>query len=195
MDIIQSLSLIALLSMLIYLVFVNIFATKTVQTSGSVIDLLPTPAADGVRETSANVTTAPAVTVTAAPSPAPCPFPMPGALSSRLSNKLPESGPDASVHPQSSIFSSTSTASSTSGINAQNQDIYEKQADFGSDVTNIKQFYKNNPEVFSKILCPPTVTNVADWERQSKELYDSAQSAPSGPIQAANFESNFMSSL
>ena len=191
MDIIQSLSLIALLSMLIYLVFVNIFATKTVQTSGSVIDLLPTPAADVAPAstlTSVNVTAAPAT-----PSPAPCPYPMPAALSSRLSNKLPESGPDASVHPQSSIFSST--ASSTSGINAQNQDIYEKQADFGSDVTNIKQFYKNNPEVFSKILCPPTVTNVADWERQSKELYDSAQSAPSGPIQAANFESNFMSSL
>jgi hypothetical protein len=186
MDIIQSLSLIALLSMLIYLVFVNIFATKTVQTSGSVIDLLPTPGAD-VAPVASVTATATAAPVTATP----CPFPMPGAVSSRL----PESGPDASVHPQSSIFSSTSTASSTSGINAQNQDIYEKQADFGSDVTNIKQFYKNNPEVFSKILCPPTVTNVADWERQSKELYDSAQSAPSGPIQAANFESNFMSSL
>ena len=192
MDVIQSLSLIALLSMLIYLVFVNIFATKTVQTSGSVIDLLPTPGSDVAPASTLSTLTSVNVTAPAAtpspPAPSHCPFPMPGTT---LSNKLPESGPDASVHPQSSIFSST--ASSTSGINAQNQDIYEKQADFGSDVTNIKQFYKNNPDVFSKILCPPTVTNVADWERQSKELYDSAQSAQSGPIQAANFESNFMS--
>jgi hypothetical protein len=187
MDVIQSLSLIALLSMLIYLVFVNIFATKTVQSSGSVIDLLPTPGLGLGAPTSIS-----APTQQAAPQQVQCP-PMPGASSSMVSNKLPESGPDASMNTQSSIFSAT--ASSTSGINAQNQDIYEKQADFGSDVTNIKQFYKNNPDVFSKLLCPPTVTNVSDWERQSKELYDSAQSAPSGPIQAANFESNFMSSL
>lgn len=189
MDVIQSLSLIALLSMLIYLVFVNIFATKTVQSSGSVIDRLPTPGA----EVAAPVPLAPLAPVSPSVAqnaePTRCP-PVPES-GSMVSNKLPESGPDASVHPHSSIYSSS--ASSTSGINAQNQDIYEKQADFGSDVTNIKQFYKNNPDVFSKILCPPTVTNVADWERQSKELYDSAQSAQSGPIQAANFESNFMS--
>lgn len=175
MDVIQSLSLIVLLSMLIYLVFVNIFTTKTVQTSGSVVELLAAPPAPSVSGVAAAVG-------------------VPAGSAPLVSNKLPAAGPDASVHPQSSIFSST--AASANDVNALNQDIYEKQADFGSDVTNINQFYKNNPEVFSKILGQTAVTNVADWERQSKELFDSAQSAPAGPIQAANFESNFnLSSL
>ena len=177
MDIIQSLALIALLSMLIYLIFVNIFTTKdkTVQTSGSVIEFLtPTTKESEVKgeaEEASHPTTLPD-------------------KKDIVTNKLPASGPDASVNPYTAIFSPNAE-----GIVAMNQDIYEKQADFASDVTNIKQFYKNNPEVFSKILGQKAVTNVADWEQQSKELFATAQAANSGPIQAANFESGFLSGL
>jgi hypothetical protein len=169
MDTIQSLALIALLSMLIYLVFVNMFKDNTVQATGSVATFVPpTPTA--------------ATPQTQGPSPIPLP--------DLISNKLPEQGPtqvqmDASMHPASSIYNPSMTTST--GILPQNQDIFEKQADFGSDVTNINQFYKNNPEVFSRIL-KNQVTNVAEWEQQSKQMYTLQQQAPTGPIQAANYE-------
>jgi hypothetical protein len=168
MDIIQSLALIALLSMLIYLIFVNIFTTKakTVQTSGSLIEFMTPSSSKPTEPDSVN---------------------LPRSVAS-ITNKLPAAGPDAAVNPHTAIFSPN-----TEGILAMNQDIYEKQADFGSDVTNIKQFYKNNPEVFSKILGQKAVTNVADWEQQSKELFATAQATNSGPIQAANFESGLLS--
>lgn len=75
------------------------------------------------------------------------------------------------------------------GVLPSNHDLFEKPADFGSDVTNINQFYKNNPEVFKKsnTYVPDTV----NWENRSQELYD-AQLANKhqGPINASNFESN-----
>jgi hypothetical protein len=119
----------------------------------------------------------------------PSPLPRPD-QADKITNRLPAAGPDAALHPNTSIFSPN-----VEGIAASNQDIYDKQADFGSDVTNITQFYKNNPEVFSKILGHHAVTNVADWEQQSKALYNTAQTATGGPIQAANFESRVLSGL
>jgi hypothetical protein len=169
MDIIQSLALIALLSMLVYLVIVNVFKDKAVKAPGTVAEFVPVmPSTQG---------------------PAPVPLPVPVSLpvpvhepekrEAMVTNQLPPL-----PHPQtSSIFNPNAT-----GILPQNQDIFDKQADFGSDVTNINQFYKNNPEVFNKILGPNQVTNVSDWEQKSKELSNSAMQASSGPIQAANFE-------
>lgn len=75
------------------------------------------------------------------------------------------------------------------GILPSNHDLFEKPADFGSDVTNINQFYKNNPDVFkrSSTYVPDTVT----WEDKSQELYDAQlASKHQGPINASNFESN-----
>lgn len=75
------------------------------------------------------------------------------------------------------------------GVLPSNHDLFEKPADFGSDVTNINQFYKNNPDVFNKSnnYVPDTVS----WENQGQELYDNLISDKhQGPINASNFESN-----
>jgi hypothetical protein len=161
--------------MILYLIYINVFTDKTIKTAGSINE----PVAMKHQEPS--VVNGPSVSqgpsVVHGPSVANGP--------SEVSNQLPEVF-DASVHNGSSVFNPNSI-----GILPQNQDIFEKQANFGSDVTNIKQFYQNNPEVFSKILGTNTVTNVADWERKSKEMFQSVQQNSSGPIQAANFEDNF----
>jgi len=167
MDIIQTLAISVLCAMILYLIYINVFADKTVKTAGSISEQTYQPVATKHQEET----------------------PGPSASASQgqsvVSNQLPEVI-DASVHNGSSVFNPNSI-----GILPQNQDIFEKQANFGSDVTNIKQFYQNNPEVFSKILGTNTVTNVADWERKSKEMFQSVQQNSSGPIQAANFEDNF----
>ena len=174
MDIIQSLALIALLSMLIYLVFVNLFKDNTVKSAGSVATF--TQPAQGP-------TANPAAATSGTQGPSPVPLPEKPAAD-LITNKLPSQVQmDASMHPGSAIYTPTST-----GILPQNQDIFEKQADFGSDVTNITQFYKNNPEVFSRIINQNQVTNVADWEVKSKQMYSAVEQSQVGPIQAANFE-------
>jgi len=65
-----------------------------------------------------------------------------------------------------------------------NHDIYEKTADFGSDVTNINQFYKNNPELFNRI----TNTLTPEWDLKQ---FDNAHSKPVENIEGYNFEKNF----
>ena len=170
MDVIQSLALIALLSMLIYLVFVNVFKGNTLKSSGTVSTFVSTPPVP-----LALTVPPPAMVNEATNEPA---------KPDLITNKLPaQVKMDASMQPGTSIFNPNTT-----GILPQNQDIFEKQADFGSDVTNINQFYKNNPEVFSRLLGQNDVTNVAEWELNSKKMYSALQQAPSGPIQAANFE-------
>jgi hypothetical protein len=167
MSFIQKLAISVLCAMILYLIYINVFEDHTVKSAGAIKDILPssfkTAETGGVKE-EVKVKEEAEVSVT---------------------NKLPEH-PDASLHAGSSVFNPHTT-----GILPQNQDIFEKQANFGSDVTNIKQFYQNNPEVFGKILGQNEVTNVSDWERQSKEMFQTAQQKPAGPIQAANFEDNF----
>lgn len=109
-----------------------------------------------------------------------------------ITNRLPENpdtfleapvNSDAGVHPGTSIFNKDAT-----GVFPQNHDLFEKPADFGSDVTNIKQFYTNNPEVFGKILGTAGVTNVADWEVKTKEMYENAKAPANDQIHAFNNE-------
>jgi hypothetical protein len=64
-----------------------------------------------------------------------------------------------------------------------NADLFEKTADFTSDVTNINQFYKNNPDVLNRI-------SNADWDFPKM-----AAPAQSNEILGYNFDRNFTSLL
>jgi hypothetical protein len=77
--------------------------------------------------------------------------------------------------------------SEATGIVPSNHDLFEKQADFGSDVTNINQFYTNNPDIFEK--SSTYVPDATTWDNMGKELYDAqSQAKHQGPINAANYE-------
>jgi len=65
---------------------------------------------------------------------------------------------DAASRPDTSIYN----PDNQSGILPQNQKLYDVPVDFGSDVTNIKHFYKNNPEIFGKILGDQAITGVVE---------------------------------
>ena len=60
-----------------------------------------------------------------------------------------------------------------------NSDLFEKTADFASDVTNINQFYKNNPDVLKRV-------SNADWDFPKMP-----EPTPNAEILGYNFERNF----
>ena len=60
-----------------------------------------------------------------------------------------------------------------------NSDLFEKTADFTSDVTNINQFYKNNPDVLKRV-------SNADWDFPKMP-----EPTPNTEILGYNFERNF----
>lgn len=75
------------------------------------------------------------------------------------------------------------------GILPQNHDLFEKPANFASDVTNISQFYNNNPELFHRSQNAVHVPNAADWDERAKGLFAEQANQVQGPINAYNFES------
>jgi hypothetical protein len=183
MDIIQTLAISALLAMILYLVYINLFKDTALKTAGSITDVLP-PAlvapAKALDDANSRAGPTPVPLITA---------PAPAETEKKVVSNQLQIQQDASTHAGSSVFNPHAV-----GVLPQNQDIFEKQADFGSDVTNIRQFYQNNPEVFSKILNGQNqtqVTNVADWEQQSKAMFQSIQQKSVGPIQASNFEDKY----
>lgn len=76
------------------------------------------------------------------------------------------------------------------GVLPSNHDIFDKPADFGSDVTNINQFYKNNPDIFEKSHI--NVPNVTEWSDQGKQLFNAIANSEQGPINAYNFEQSVL---
>jgi hypothetical protein len=73
------------------------------------------------------------------------------------------------------------------GVAPSNQDLYEKKVDFGSEITNISQFYCNNPEIFQKTMT--YVPDVTKWNDMGKQMYDDQMYRKhQGPITASNFE-------
>ena len=78
----------------------------------------------------------------------------------------------------------------TQGILPQNHKVYEKDADFKSDITNINQFYINNPELFNK---NSYATDVAGWDQKSKDMINNILQTGAGDINPSNFEHNFTS--
>jgi hypothetical protein len=76
------------------------------------------------------------------------------------------------------------------GPAASNSDLFEKTANFGSDVTNVAQYYKNNPELFNRV----TVTSAPDaaaWDHQSDKMHREHLKERSSILYGYNFEDNF----
>ena len=79
----------------------------------------------------------------------------------------------------------------TQGILPQNHKVYEKDVDFKSDITNINQFYINNPELFNKNSS--YTPDVAGWDQKSKDMINNILQTGAGNINPSNFEHNFTS--
>lgn len=78
------------------------------------------------------------------------------------------------------------------GVVPSNHDLFEKTADFSSDVTNINQFYANNPDIFDRSVGTAHVPNVAEWEQASKQMFHAMEQKGGGcSINPSNFEHNF----
>ena len=180
MDIIQKVAIIILCSMIIYAVVINITKKNAIKTPGNITPVIH-PQNQNVSPSLSHVTPGPSVSS----------MPSMSSMHSEPSVSSAPSVPDASTHRGSSIFNPNAT-----GVLPLNQDIFDKPVEFGSDVTNVKQFYKNNPDVLGKILGNNTITNVSDWEQQSKEMHKALeQSGSGGPIQAYNSENTLGSIL
>jgi hypothetical protein len=171
MDILKSLSIIGLLTMIIYFIMVNVYDSHYVKTKNIITSTEPPT------------------------------------THMRISNALPDrlqvqvQGASQCLPPQQvPILSPTPPSwdkrnlmppplhavSSDPMPKESNSDLFEKIADFGSDVTNINQFYKNNPEIFNR------VTNVSinpEWDNQQFINRE----PPNQTIQGWNFERNFTS--
>jgi hypothetical protein len=75
------------------------------------------------------------------------------------------------------------------GVLPVNHDLFEKPANFGSDITNINQFYRINPEIFER-----SMTTAPD--AQSQEMFNNlANEAPNDQISAYNFETDPLSGI
>lgn len=80
------------------------------------------------------------------------------------------------------------------GVLPVNHDLFEKPANFGSDITNINQFYRNNPEIFERSMT--TAPDAAGWYTQSQDMFNSlANEAPNDQISAYNFETDPLSGI
>lgn len=170
MDLIRSVATVALLSMLAYFILVNILENSShpIHTTGD---------------------------ISAAPSPGPT-APLPkhldlvpvdeinkelGTTWNTIGEQAPSGGENVT---QLSVFNDQAK-----GVVPSNHDMFEKPADFTSDITNINQFYKNNPEVFDRSAT--TAPNAAGWNEQSKQMFNNLSSqSPNKEINAYNFETD-----
>lgn len=179
MDLLQQIAVIALLTMVAYLIMVNVFKTYALKSDGKVTDYIEKPQVKKPQvEKQSHM--------------------------ELISNKLPiEEGLNLAMgtHARTTVggpvgegASNTTTLSvyneNTVGVLPQNHDLFEKSADFGSDVTNINQFYRNNPELFHKQSQSGVthVPNPTDWDVQAKAMFLIKENEASGPVQAFNYE-------
>jgi len=122
----------------------------------------------------------------------------------QINNKLPVSGINTDTgepitntivqtvqQPFTKTVVSAVYNSDTQGILPNNHKVYEKDADFTSDITNINQFYINNPELFNK--GSSYTPDVAGWEQKSKDMVNNILQTGAGYINPSNFEHNFTS--
>ena len=76
------------------------------------------------------------------------------------------------------------------GVLPQNHDLFETPAQFGSDVTNINQFYNLNPDVFQRTIGSPGIQTASDWESQGNRMWNDVKFDNPEGLQPANFEDN-----
>ena len=74
-------------------------------------------------------------------------------------------------------------------VAAANQDVYEKDADFGTEQTNIGQYFSSNPGAFMNderhnAYVPDT--NV--WDKQGEQMFQKEAARPKDELQAYNLD-------
>jgi len=171
MDILKSLSIIGLLTMVIYFIMVNLWDNKAIPTMNVITGAEP---------------------------------PL-GPISGTINNKLPDSPMrDQGLCSNFQAPTGLPTPPSLVDRNLQgepyhavtvvgdpiesNASLFDRTAEFGSDVTNINQFYKNNPELFNR------VTNVninPNWDNQKKP----AETVQNHVVEGYNYEHSYASPL
>ena len=68
-----------------------------------------------------------------------------------------------------------------------NQDLYEKNADFGNEQTNVSQFFAANPGAFfNQQRHNAYVPDTVDWNKQGEQLYGNMVNAPTVEVSAYN---------
>lgn len=206
MDIFQTLATIALLTMLMYVVMVNVYDREHIPTSGNI----ETPQSNTLELFEGEEL-----------------MPEQGAASGdvQAASAAPDEGPEApnanystgksvadedivGVNTNVGVFDRRALGEpmpngndnvtdlsvynpEAEGVLPGNQDLYgSAMANFGSEITNIAQFYKLNPEIFEK--SSTHVPNVADWNSRCKEMHLTQEQRPrAGPIEAHNYEDEY----
>jgi len=194
MDLIQKVATMALLTMLAYFVMVNILEKMGMSPSPDLVQ------SDG------NIESGEAVQVHAPVGTAPVASP-----AAFISNKLDvDTGAGFGVNTDVGVTWNTIGEQApggrenltqlsvwngdAKGVLPVNHDLFEKPVNFGSDITNINQFYRNNPEIFERSMT--TAPDGAGWHTQSQEMFNSlANEAPNGQINAYNFETDPLSGI
>lgn len=201
MDIIQTAATMALLTLLTYFVMVNILERGAIPSTGLIKNINEDEDAREARKVSkdlvklmkkqlqrqAQAQAQPEAKITNQLD-----------LDANLSTPIEGANTEAGYHSRTTVGEpvengkdNTTTLSvfnkQAEGVLPCNHDLFEKSADFGSDVTNINQFYRNNPDIFNK-----SSTNVPDatgWDRESKKLFSAINNQKyHGPLNPYNFE-------
>jgi len=182
MDLIQQVAVIALLTMVSYLIMINLMGKEqALESEGKLSDLQAEQADNEQKQLNVPV-------------------------QELITNKLPTAeglslNLAMGTHARTTVGGpvqdgtvNTTTLSvyneNEAGILPQNHDLFEKSADFSSDVTNVNQFYRNNPELFHKQSQTGVayVPNPSDWDAQAKAMFSIKENEAEGPVQAFNFE-------
>lgn len=104
----------------------------------------------------------------------------------KLTNKLPPSLVPQVLYDQSPL-----------DIKPSNDILYEKDADFGSDRTNISQYVSSNPSAFyGDLKNTAYVPDVNVWNEQGSKMYnDLINMRPNNTLNAFNYENPYSSLL
>lgn len=178
MELIQAAATIGLLTLLVYFIMVNLLESKSVPTTGAdlVHNANPVPASAGSDRLITNKLDVEANRD------------VPVAGINTETNKIPMTTIGGPAPPGGENITQLSVYNEQAkGVLPVNHDLFEKPADFGSDVTNINQFYRNNPEIFERSAAH--VPDATAWDTQGQELFNKlSNEAPNHVIKAANFE-------
>lgn len=73
------------------------------------------------------------------------------------------------------------------GVLPSNHNPSETPVDFNPGITDVSQFYRNNPEVFDRTMT--SISDVDGWNKQSQEMYSKLVNQPNNQeINPWNFE-------
>jgi hypothetical protein len=180
MDILKSLSIIGLLTMVIYFIMVNLWDNHAVPTQ-NVITAVENPSGplgvtgEGIISNKLQIN------------------PEQSKSKSICSNFLPPNSlPSAPSWVDRNLQGEPYHAVTVVGDPIEsNASLFDRTADFGSDVTNINQFYKNNPELFNRV----TNVNISPtWDNQKTQLL-SAETIKNHTVEGYNYEQSYASPL